>query len=250
MIYGIYESAAGMLVNEYRQGVIANNLANAETPGFKRDMALFAERDPARVAGERAGRGDGLLDPLTGGVWLARTETDFRPGAFQHTGQPLDAAIDGPGFFVVNAAGRNLATRDGRFVRDLYGHLVAASDGAAVMGVGGQPLRLNPRGGDPVIDEAGRVFQDRALIGQVALVDFADYATLRKAGAGRFELEGQQTLTPPSRVAQGYVEGSGVEAVRELVQMIEASRAYQLNASMLSLQDQTSGRLVNSLTQT
>lgn len=247
MIYGLYQSAAGMLVNEYRQGVIANNLANAETPGFKRDLALFAERRPAREAGTRAGASHELLDPLSGGIWLAETRTDFSPGSFQNTGNPLDVALDGPGFILVRSGERTLATRDGRFVQDAQGNLVSAADGAAVLGDGGQPLRLNPRGGEAVIDEDGRVFQDRALVGRIAVVDYADYDGLRKVGAGRFDTGGQQASRPPTRVAQGYVEQSGVQAVRELVQMIEASRAYQLNASLLTLQDQTTGRLVNSL---
>jgi flagellar basal-body rod protein FlgG len=247
VIYGLYQSAAGMLVNEYRQGVIANNLANAETPGFKRDMALFAERLPARTAGERAGASRPLLDPLTGGIWLARTETDFRPGPMQNTGEALDVALDGPGFFLVEAEGQTLATRDGRFVKDFYGNLLAASDGAPVLGAGGQPVRLNPHGEAPLIDEEGRIWQGKALMGQLAVADYADYGRLRKVEGGRFDPTGQPPISPPSRVAQGYVEGSGVEAVRELVTMIEASRAYQLNASLLSLQDQTTGRLVNSL---
>src|SRR5690606_8407144 len=87
VIFGLYQSAAGMMVNEYRQAVIANNLANAETPAFKRDVATFSERQIAAVAGVRggaaappAGASHELLDGLSGGIWLGETHTDYGEG--------------------------------------------------------------------------------------------------------------------------------------------------------------------------
>ena len=88
MIYGTYQSAAGMMVNEYRQNVIANNIANAETTGFKRQMAVFAERVPASEGDRRHGPSSELLRPLTGGLWLGRTETDFSVGAVVKSDNP------------------------------------------------------------------------------------------------------------------------------------------------------------------
>ncbi|RMF81664.1 MAG: flagellar hook-basal body complex protein, partial [Planctomycetota bacterium] len=154
MIYGLYQSAAGMMVNEYRQGVLANNLANAETTGFKRDIAAFSERRTASQAGERRGPTHDLMERLTGGIWLGKTTTDFGEGALQRTGMATDVALAGPGFFQVrDASGADLLTRDGRLLIDGDGWLVSATDGAQVLGRGGAPIRLNPRGGEPTIDD-------------------------------------------------------------------------------------------------
>ena len=247
MIYGLYQSAAGMMANEYRQGVIANNLANADTVGFKRDVAVLAERLPARLAGERDGAGQELLDALSGGVWLGRTDTDFSQGTIQHTDNATDVALEGPGFLLVEQDGRQLATRDGRMIVDGLGRLVAATDGAPVLGVGGAPIRVNPRGGPIQISEFGAVEQDGRIVGRLGLIDFADYRALRKAGASRFAFEAATPAAPAARFIGRAVEGSGSSPIAEMVSMIEAARSYQLNASLLTAQDQSVGRLISTL---
>ena len=249
MIYGLYNSAAGMMVNEYRQAVIANNLANADTVGFKRDIAVFAERMPARTAGMRRGPSAPDLSGLSGGLWLGQTCTDFGEASKIRTENPLDIALDGPGFLVVAADGQQLLTRDGRLRTDAEGRLVATTDGAAVLGVGGLPIQVNPLGGPVTIDEDGRVQQDGRVVGELLRVDFADYGALRKVGDGRYTAPEDATLRPAvARVQAGYLESSGVKPIHELVQMIAASRAYQMNARMVAVQDQTLGRLVSLIT--
>lgn len=242
MIYGLYQSAGGMLVNEYRQGVIANNLANAETVGFQRDVAVFAERLPAHDT--REGPRQESLDGLSGGTWLGRTHTVFAEGNVTNTGNALDLAIDGPGFFVVQGSQGSLLTRDGRMMLAPDGTLVAAVDGAAVLGEGGGVIRLNPNGGAPMLTEDGWVRQDGAPVARLAVVDVSDERALSRRGAGRYAAT--QTVAAPNgtRVLSGFLEGSGVRPVTELVSMIETTRAYQMNAQMLTLQDQTAGRLI------
>lgn len=247
MIYGFYHSAAGMLVTEYRQNVIANNLANAETVGFKQDVAVFAERPPEAVAGPREGPSAPELAGLSGGIWLGQTYTDFSQGQLIQTSRPLDVAIEGPGFLVVEVEGRPQYTRDGRLLTDVEGVLRSATDGAPVLGAGGAPIVLDRFGGQAAIDEEGRIWQDGAVRGQLALVDFDDPQQLRKVGSGRFEAATTPSGPAPARLRSGFVENSAVEPVRELVNMLEASRAYQINASMLSVQDQTVGRLISVL---
>lgn len=245
MIYGLYQSAAGMMVNEYRQNVLANNIANADTAGFKRDVATFAERLPAWEAGQRSGpTAEGLTD-LTGGLWLGRTHTDFAPGALQQTGEALDVALDGPGFFVVQHNGREAFTRDGRFVLDARGQLRAASDGAPVLGIGGAPIFLNPRAETTSFNQDGDILQNGRRVGRLALADFDDYDQLLKVGASRFERGDARPVVFGARLQPGHIERSGTEPVQEMVSMIEAARAYQLNAQMVSLQDQTVGRLIS-----
>lgn len=250
MIYGLYQSAAGMMVNEYRQNVLANNLANAETTGFKREIATFAERLRASQAGRRVGPTNDLMEALSGGIWLARTDTDFSEGAFVNSDNPLDVALAGPGFLRVAADGHEYLTRDGRMVMDRDGWLVAAVDGGSILGHAGQPIRLNPRGGEVSIDEDGRITQDGVRVGWLGLVDVRDYQALRKAGASRFAADEVELTPSPARVIPGFTEHSGVAPIKELTTMIEASRAYQFNAQMVTLQDQSAGRLINAVANT
>jgi flagellar basal-body rod protein FlgF len=250
MIYGLYQSAAGMMVNEYRQDVLANNLANAETVGFKREIASFAERLRASEAGRREGPSNDLMEALSGGIWLGRTQTDFSEGAPIKTDNPLDVLITGPGFLRIGADGQEYLTRDGRMLMDADGWLVSATDGASILGQAGQPIRLNPHGGEVMIDEDGRVRQGEMTVGQLGLVDVDNEQALRKSGAGRFELGGAKLTRSPAKIVQGCVESSGVVPIQELATMIDASRAYQLNAQMLSLQDQSAGRLINAVAST
>ena len=249
MIYGLYQSAAGMMTNEYRQNVLANNVANAETIGFKRDVPVFAERIPADLAGLREGPSAESLAAMTGGIWLGRTETDFSAGGLVSTENPLDVALDGPGFLAVQVGDEVQFTRDGRFTTTPNGQLVAISDGAPILGVGGTPLMLDPRAGlDHVqIDEDGRIFQDERYVGQFQLADFDNYSTLRKVGAQRFTAPDNTAVAAPALVRNGYLETSGADALPELVDMIEASRAYQINAQMVTLQDQTASRLISTV---
>ena len=122
MIYGLYQSAAGMMTNEYRQNVIANNLANAQTVGFKRDVAVFSERLRESELDRYSNPSNDLMEALSGGLWLGRTHTDFSNGELTRTGNPLDVALEGAGFLMVESGGRQLLTRDGRMVeRKKYG---------------------------------------------------------------------------------------------------------------------------------
>ena len=247
MIYGLYHSAAGMMTSEYQQNIIANNLANAETTGFKQELAVFAERDPERIAGYRQGPSATEMDGLSGGLWLGRTHTDHTQGGLVHTNNPTDIALEGPGFLVVDVDGQPQYTRDGRLVRDADGQLCSATDGAPVLGVGGAPIVLDPHGGKLEFDEDGRILQDGAVRGQLALADFEDYTVLRKAGAGRFDAGDAETVPSAARVLGRTLESSGVAPVKELVSMIEASRAYEINARMLSLQDQSVSGLISAI---
>jgi len=249
MIYGLYHSAAGMLTNEYQQGVIANNLANADTVGFKRDVATFAERLQAELTGERKGPSAEGLEGISGGLWLGQTHTSFKEGAYEKTGNQSDIALEGPGFLTVQRDGQTLLTRDGRMMLDQTGRLVSVTDGAAVLNTAGQPIQLNPLSGPlSYIDQDGWIFQNikgnDVRISQLALTDVADYDALKKVGAGRFVTQPENLAPTYARLRNGFVEQSGVEAVPEMVNMIETARSFQINASLVSLQDQTLGRLL------
>jgi len=242
VIYGLYLSAAGMLVNQYRQDVIANNLANVETAGFKRDIPAFSER-----LIEARARLDALrhrtLDAMTGGVWASPTYTDLQPGPVEVTGNPLDVAIVGDGFFAVQTDAGVRYTRLGQFTLAADGTLVTASGGYSVLDEQGRPVVL-PRDASTVrIAADGSVIADGRVVAKIGVVGFDGTQSLRKVGSALFASDAQ-----PRQVAAtlrcGAVEKSNVEPMLEMAAMIEASRAYQLNAQLVSLQDATLGRLM------
>ncbi len=244
VIYGLYQSAAGMLVNQYRQDVIANNLANVDTAGYKRDVATFSERLVEASTRSGATRNP-LLDDMTGGVWVNRTATDWSTGAADVTGNGLDAMIDGKGFFAVDAADGVRYTRDGQFSLDAQGRLVTVNEGLPVLDEQGSPIYVPDDARDVRLTSDGRVLADNQSIANLKVVEFDDPATFRKIGKGLVEADSEPRTISQPNLRPGAVERSNVEPMGELVTMIEASRAYQLNAQMISMQDASLGRLVN-----
>ncbi len=243
MIYGLYHSAAGMMVNQYRQDVIANNLANVDTAGYKRDVASFSERLTEAQSGSGATR-QGVLDAQTGGVWAGPTATDWQVGPTESTGNPLDAAIAGRGFFAVQAPEGVRYTRDGSFTIDGKGQLVTSHDGFAVLGEDGGPVTVGEDAKDVSLGADGRVMVNNQPTDRLQVVDFDESASLRKVG--RNLVASQAKPTPiQARLQTSSLEKSNVDPMTEMVSMLEASRAYQLNAQMVTLQDGTLGEMIS-----
>ena len=246
MTHGIWASVGGLQVNEYRQSLAANNMANLDTVGFKNDLAVIHQRRNAgeENSGERA-YGAELLNGLSGGSWVRPTHTNFKQGLLEQTGRSLDAALDGDGFFMVGDGNEVRYTRDGRFARNAAGDLVLSADGGRfkVLDPAGQPINV----ADPTLSELrigrnGDVMQGDEVLGRLGLVDFEDRAQLRKSGQSTFQLVGDTAQIPATAEVQGEtVERSTVDSIAALTSMIEVSRAYELNARMISLQDETLG---------
>jgi flagellar basal-body rod protein FlgF len=246
MIYGLWQSAGGMAAQDYRQSVLSNNLANADTPGFKADRISFQERlGAARAAGSPPG-GNSILDALSGGVFETSVYTDFSQGGLDKTEGKLDTALDGEGFFSVQGRTGTSYTRDGRMIMDKTGTLIHAASGRPMLSAEGRPIVLNPSDKTEItIDAAGRIRQGGEVSGTLGIVAFDDPRKLTKAGENLYAADGARSRESHAEVRQGYYETSGVKAVDALVEMIAASRAYQMNATMISMQDQSLGRAVN-----
>ena len=250
MTYGLWLSAAGMQANQYRQNVLANNLANADTVGFKKDLAVLSERTvESRTAAEAARFGHGLLDDLSGGTFVAPTYHSFAAGPLTPTGNPLDVSIKGDGFFAVRVGAESRYTRDGRFTVNPDNELVmVAGDGRAkVLDEAGGPIVLLPASaGQPTIAADGTVRQGGTVVAKLGLVEFSDRDELRKVGGNLFQAPGGRPRPAvASSVMSGTVEQSNADPVAGLASLIEVSRAYELNARMISLQDQTIGQAVS-----
>jgi flagellar basal-body rod protein FlgF len=248
MVYGLWQSAAGLQAQEYRQTIIANNLANSETPGFKADRIAFQERlNAATARGDMHARNP-VLDEMTGGLFETPVYTNFTQGNIIPSHNPLDLAIDGGGFLTVETKDGPRYTRDGRLTMNVDGSLIQTASGCPVLGTDGQQITLDPLLKDPVrIDVTGRVRQGDRVAGQLALVDFADRTQIEKTGWNLYSAAGQQRIEGRGVIRQSAYEASSVEPATALVELISASRAYEANARLISLQDESLGRVVNEL---
>jgi flagellar basal-body rod protein FlgF len=247
MIYGLWESAAGLQINEHRHAVLANNLANVNTAGFKRDLAVFMQR-PVESAQTGSRDRDPLLDGLAGGTFAAPTFTDYSPGPLVTTGRDLDIALVGSGFLAVrDSQGQTRYTRNGQLSIDQLGRL-RTSAGQLVLDEADAPITVDPdHPGKVSIDETGQVCQGRDVVGRLRLVDFDDPQQLRKVGGNLIDASSAQPKTAPVRVAAGAYEQSGADPVSTMMDMILVDRAYEMNANLLQMQARTLQRAVTDM---
>lgn len=250
MIYGLYLSAAGLQAQQARQNVLSNNLANAQTAGFKRDLATMQARANAVDEDPRMSRYRlPILQDQGGGVFASRGQgIDLTPASLESTGNPTDLALDGRGFFTVQGdlPGQKLLTRDGRFLLNSEGTLITANAGRPVLNADGEPIQLNPT--LPItIDARGRISQGDAAPGgangmQLGVVDVPDPRRLLKLGANLLTVDRPAALAeipPATTIRQGSLENSGVEPITEMIHMMEGQRAFEANARLITFQDQT-----------
>ncbi len=252
MSYGLQISASGMFTALYRQDVFANNLANMDTPGFKPDIPSTRPRESVR---EEDGvwhlPSNRLLERLGAGALLNPNRVSHAQGALKTTGNPLDAGIEGEGFFVVRDAAAGDAqrlTRDGRFTRNAQGLLVLASSGHAVLDDAGQTIALPD--GKLTIDGNGTLRVGGEAFARLRMVEVDGKERLRKAGHGLFEvnpadLAGARQAS--GRVRQHAYEDSGVDEVLTIMAMTSASREVETNAWMMREHDRMLERAITGL---
>lgn len=249
MIYGLYLSATGVLTNSYRQDVIANNLANAETVGFKRDLALFRERlTQAQSDPNSSDWSNDQLEALGGGLFASPSAVDNRQGELEQTGGNLDVAVEGPGFFMVDDAGKQSLTRNGQFMIDREGYLILANGkGERVLGADRQPIRLDGNlAGLTQVAKDGQITQDRIPAGRIGVFHVADAAQLTKKGGMLLNHPDVAKLpASASALRSGFTERSNVDPTTELAALMDAQRQLEANANMIRYQDATLGKLVN-----
>ena len=240
MIRGIYTAASGMLAETTRADTIANNLANGNTAGYKKDVAI--SKDFASVLIRRIN--DGPETPVIGsvgvGTLIDEIATIHTTGTMHTTGNALDFAVDGKGFFAVQTLAGTRYTKNGSFTRNARGELVT-SDGQRVLGQNG-PIQLPD--GKVNVDGTGTITVDGVNAGQLRVVEFANERELVKEGASLFRApnNGRQAT---GRVEQGYLEQSNVNVVSEMVNLISGYRAYELNAKTVQTHDQLLDKAVN-----
>ncbi len=235
MIQGIYTAASGMVAHQSRIDMLANNLANVDTPGFKADLVTI---DQSALPDDRL---TDLSAPMST-VEVGRSGVNMAAGVLKTTGNPLDLAILGAGLFVVDTPQGERYTRAGNFVRDSAGFL-ATPDGYRVLGTNG-PLQVPDDGLH--VDANGRVSGG----GSIRIVQAESAAGLVKVGGNLFApAEG---AAPPAdlaepAVAQGHLEGSNVNVVMSMVEMLATMRTYEAYQKTVQALDQSVGQAANDL---
>ena len=219
-----------------RQDRVANNLANANTVGYRRDRA-FATALRERIDAE----GSPQSTRVGGQV------ADLAPGALVETGNALDLALEGDGFFPVEAAdGRIRLTRAGEFVLDADG-VVRSPQGHALLRDDGTPLTLPPSGGEIAVSTAGEVSVGGTVVGHVRAVTVEAPGELERLDGATFDAAGLTLGQSEARVRQGFLEGSNVDAVGEMVDLMSHVRLFESQQKALRATDETLGAVTRDL---
>ncbi len=246
MPYGLYLSAEGAYAQSVRMEVIANNLANVDTVGFKRELAVFQARYSEAVEEGLEAPETGTIEDLGGGMRLRETKTDFSMGPLKETKIPTDVAIKGPkGFFVVQKGDEIFLTRAGNFQITSRGELTTPQ-GYAVLDETGVPVRINPSDLTWKITDSGAVRQ-QAGTQNLALVEPPSREELERAGENLFRMLSEPEPIPAAErsVASGFLEGSAVNPALEMIELIETSRALEANINLMKSQDEMLAGLIN-----
>ncbi len=282
MVRGTYTAASGMAAQEHRFNAIANNLANADTHGYKRDLAVqkafpqlllrrMSDDGVLRVPYRDQGIGSVDKAPVIGvlgtGVEENEVYTVFEQGSLEQTENSFDLALQGEGFFVVRTPGGERYTRNGSFLIGPEGLLVT-KQGYPVLGENG-PIRIKLN--NFVVDENGRIFENDSFgddperlisvrenewqnteeVDRLRIVDVRQTRYLRKQGDSLWrstrESGDAEIIYGEGRpkVRQGFLETANVNPVTEMVQMIEVNRAYEANQKVIQAQDDSTSRLIN-----
>lgn len=251
---GLYTAAIGMMTQMSRMDVITNNIANVDTTGFKEDDTVvqsFSEKfmkilnDPSQSLIKY----DNRIGKVTFGNFISNISTNFEAGSVKQTGNHLDIAINGEGFFTVNAKdekGKEIEkyTRDGSFVTNADGELVT-KDGYFVLGEKGN---IKVPKGVVSVNEKGEIYVNDELIDKLKVVNFKNKETLRKTGENLYKTTKESTFNDfKGSLLQGYVEESNVNSVNQMVKMIQVSRAYEMNEKVIKTQDELLGKAVNEI---
>lgn len=234
----LYVGLSRQMTLRHELDIVANNIANADTTGFKVE-SLMVQTEPRAPAVTLDGP-----KPVKF-VYDAAVARNFGQGSLRQTGSSLDVAIDGKGFFKISTPDGERYTRDGRFRLDDTGQLVTQS-GQPVLDEGGGQITLEPDKGAVTIAADGTVSQGTERLGKIGVVRFDAPSVLEKDGDNLFRNSSNQQPqpAPDAVVHQGFLEGSNVNTIAEITRMLEVTRAYE---SMAKMMDSTASLSSNSI---
>lgn len=240
MLRGLYTSALGLSLLNKRQEISANNLANVNTIGYKKEMVI-AETFP-QILLYRLKDSSAPQAPLVGhlgtGVRAVEVPTDYSSGILRNTENPLEFALKSEGYFVVNTPQGERYTRNGSFQLDTEGRLVT-SDGYPVLGESGEIILP---GNSISIDEGATISAEGRRIDRLRVVIFNEPPA--KEGSSLFRGE-EPVDMPEPLILQNMVEESNAKSIEEMVNMVNIMRAYESNQKIIQAQDSTLDKAVN-----
>lgn len=251
MVRGLYTAYTGMMNQQARLDVITNNLANASTVGYKKEGSTsqaFDSMYTQKIKDDSEGYINRRIGKESLGVKIGETYTDYTQGSFKVTGNTLDLALEGTGFFNIEYTSKSGVTstrytRDGSFSINNEGMLVT-EDGDYLLGQGGR-IQI-PAGTEVSIDELGNVYADEQLVDKIQITDFEDYNYLRKFGENLYTaVDGAVEKDGSYKVREGYLEMSNINVISEMVEMITISRAYESNQKAIQTIDSSLEKSVN-----
>ncbi len=222
--------------------IVANNIANMNTTGYKGERMMFVEHLVKSRGGER------ILGEKISYVRDIATMRDLSNGALEHTGNPLDIALEGEGYFVIQTDTGNSYTRNGRFKLDDSGQLVN-STGNPVLADGGQPVFFAPSDTNINIARDGTISTQNGAIGKLTVVKFDNEHTLRPVAGGLYNASEPANPVENPAVAQGFLEGSNVKPVIEMARMIEVHRAYDAVKGFVEKEDDRMRKMIRDLSE-
>ena len=239
MIKGIYTSAVGMQSRMLEEEISANNLANLNTTGFKKDTVHFKKLLDGNMVKLNFDGSQGSL------AESQNVQTNCAEGELKETGNSLDVAVDGTGFFTVLTEDGEAYTRNGYFQLDEDGQLMTAN-GYKVMGTAG-PIQLFP--GQVEIRGNGEIYQNNALVDKLKIVDFQKPYSLLKLGESLFQETDNSEMVDVGNTMfrQGYFEESNVNPIYEMVKLITIAKAFQAGQKAIQAQNNTLEKAVNSV---
>ncbi|MCH5264701.1 MAG: flagellar basal-body rod protein FlgF [Lachnospiraceae bacterium] len=252
MLRGLYTAWTGMVNEQKRLDVISNNMANADTVGYKEDKVssqAFEQVLGIKIRDGSQAYHNQAIGRLSLGVKIGEVYTSYDQGSLRETGGTFDVALSGKGFFTVSVTDRTgethtRYTRNGQFMLTKEGLLVDA-DGNPIQGEGGD-IYINPSARSVSISPDGMITADGQVIDTLRIVDFEDYDYLKKYGNTMYEpVAGATQQEAEVEVIQGYTEQSNVQAVSEMVNLITITRAYEANQRVLRSFDSMLERSVN-----
>jgi flagellar basal-body rod protein FlgG len=249
MVRALYTSWTGLRNEEKRMDVVTNNMANADTTGFKKVDATaqsFDRKLAVKINDQTEGanviRGVG---GVTLGVKIGETYYDMSQGNFKETDSQYNFAIGGSGFFTISMTDKSGTehiryTRDGDFTVTKDGYLVT-KDGDYVLGEGNNRIQIP--GADTAtisVNTLGDIYEDNTYVGKLKLVDFENYDYLSSYGENMYDaVDGATMIDTDATITQGYLEMSNVNMVTEMVDMIAITRSYETNQKMMQTIDST-----------
>ena len=244
---GMYLAAAGAMVQQMRLEVLANNIANINTNGYKGEKTVFRVTETP-ISPNQAPTAD-ESQPLVPYAPPFEARIDFSQGALRETGNPLDVAINGSGFFSIQTPDGIEYTRQGSFSLNEDGVLVT-QDGYPVLGEGGE---ITLEAGRVEIDLEGAVYLDGDEVGRLQITDFNNLDTLKKVGNGRFVATDQTAVgerPQDTTLSQKYIETANVNPIMAMTEMIETSRAFEAYQKVIQTADEATSTSINNVGKT